>query len=143
VSAVRTALNLRRQRREEPEEKGDPVAWVLADHANPELEYVRRRYASELTTALREAFGGLSPDQRLVLRLHAVKGMTGDQIASTLQIHRATVVRWIARAREEILREATRSLRERTGVSSSELDSLIDALRSQVDLRLSQLLGSA
>jgi RNA polymerase sigma-70 factor (ECF subfamily) len=137
VVVVRIALHLRQQRREEPEATGDPVARILASQADPELDYIRRRYASELVEALRIAFATLSHDQRLVLRLHVLNGLTGDQIASVLQIHRATVVRWIRRAREDILRAAKQHLH----VPPSELESLGKLLHSQLDVSLSGLLA--
>src|SRR5262249_36728140 len=74
IAAVRTALNLRAQRREEPEESGYSFEHIFAAaRASTEVEYLRKRYAHEFTLALRAAFAALSPDQRLVLRLHLVK----------------------------------------------------------------------
>jgi RNA polymerase sigma-70 factor (ECF subfamily) len=142
VAAVRTALNLRQRRTEEAEAAGIPVARALTAGASPELDYVRRRYAGAFVEALRAAFGALSEEHRRVLRLHFARGFTGDQIAQTLQVHRATVVRWIRRAREDVLREAMRRLRESARVSDEEHASLLRALESQLELSCSQLLGS-
>jgi RNA polymerase sigma-70 factor (ECF subfamily) len=142
IAAVRTALNLRQRRREEPEASGIPVARALASRANPEVDYVRRRYSDAFVEALRAAFGALSEEQRRVLRLHFARGFTGDEIAQILQVHRATVVRWIRRAREDVLREAMRRLRESVRVSDEEHASLLSVLESQIDLSCSQLLGS-
>src|SRR5262249_17493104 len=99
------------------------------------------QYAESFTEAVRAGFAKLTPDQRLVLRLHALDGLTGDQIAATLQIHRATVVRWIARAREDIVREATKVLRERLRISPSELERVATLLGSRIELSVSQLLA--
>jgi RNA polymerase sigma-70 factor, ECF subfamily len=140
VAAVRTAINLRQQPRHEPEESGASVAAILATRTSPELDYMRKRYGAELASALRKAFAALSPDQRLVLHLHFSRGLTGDQIAGTLQIHRATVVRWIRGAREDVLRETSKYLREHLKISASERDSLVGILKSHVEMSLSQLL---
>lgn len=141
ITTVRTALNLRRARREEPVAAVDPVAGIFAVQLDPQRDYVRHRYADTIAEALRGAFQSLSADQRLVLRLHFVRGLTGDQISRALHIHRATVVRWIARAREDVLRETARRLRETAKLSETEQTSLLQDLQSQLDLSCSQLLG--
>lgn len=141
IATLRTALNLRAQRREEPEERGARVASILQARANPERDYLRQRYAGAFVDALRGALGTLRDEQRQVLRLHFAQGLTGEQIAQTMQVHRATVVRWIRRAREDVLREAMRRLQESTRISKEEHASLFSDLESQMDVTCSQLLG--
>lgn len=142
IVVVRAALRLR-HRAQAHDEAGEAAARLLGSAVTPELDLLRRRYAGEFAAAMREAFTRLSPDQRLVVRLSWREGLTGDQIASALHVHRATVVRWIASAREVILREATAHLCRETGMSQSEADSLVGVLQSHLDLTVSQLFGGS
>lgn len=91
--------------------------------------------------AIRGACGALRDEQRLILRLHFKQGLTGEQIADTLRVHRATVVRWIRRAREDVLRETMRRLRESVHIAEAEQAGVFRALESQIDVTCSQLLG--
>ena len=56
------------------------------------------------------------------------------------QVHPTTVSRWLAVAREHVLAETRRRLRERLGISASEIESLMRILPSQLGLSLERLL---
>jgi hypothetical protein len=63
--------------------------------------------------------------------------------ASNLTVHRATVARRIADARQSILRHAQQWLQQRFHLGSGELNSLIGFVRSELDLSISRLLQSS
>jgi RNA polymerase sigma-70 factor, ECF subfamily len=137
VVTLRLALDLRRRRTEElvadsPEPApGDEVV------VDAELDLLKRRYAGELNAAFRLAVGALTAEQRRLLRAHFVEGATLEQLASDSGVHRATVARWIAAARQEILAGARQKLGERLRVRPAELSSLLGVMRSRLDLSLS------
>lgn len=141
VAAVRAALGIRRNFNERPGVSVDEATLqAMPMGGTPELENIRHHCQRQFTAALTEAFATLSPQQRNVLRLHFAVGLTGEQIATKLSIGRATVVRWLARAREHLMRETRRLLRQRLGLGPAELDSFIHAALSQLDMSLSYLL---
>jgi RNA polymerase sigma-70 factor, ECF subfamily len=59
------------------------------------------------------------------------------ELAATLGVGRATVTRWIASARQEILASARRKLGEELSLRPAELESLMGLMRSRLDLSLS------
>ena len=139
ITATRTALNLLRtagERADAPLEEG------LAGSADPELELIKSQAGAEVAQALRRAIPELSADARTLLKLHYVDGLTMDQIAPMFQAHRATVARWIAKAREHLLSATRQALAARLGCSGREVDSLLGLARSQLEISLRQLLRS-
>jgi RNA polymerase sigma-70 factor (ECF subfamily) len=56
-------------------------------------------------------------------------------------VHRATVARWIAAARERLLDRTIALVQGRLKISAAELESLLAGLRSGLDVSLGALLG--
>jgi RNA polymerase sigma-70 factor (ECF subfamily) len=141
VIALRVAIDLRRQDDlvEDPEDATSDDSAT----ADPELGYVKRRYRKAFNDAFRRAAASLAAEQVELLRLHFVDGLTLDQLATKLGVHRTTVARRIAAAREAIADEARRLLRAELGASEAELESLAGVMQSQIELSLPGLLHSA
>ena len=135
VATVRTALNLRRGQRRaaQAEEHALPEALVTAD---PELAMLRDRYRGELSRATRDAFVLLTEAERTLLRLHVVEELSLDAMALLYRVGRSSVHRRLAAARERVLQETRGLLVERLKVDPAELDSLLELLRSQVDVSI-------
>lgn len=71
-----------------------------------------------------------------MLRLSLLEGLGIDAIARIYDLHRATVARRIARARESVAEGARRRLGEDARLAPSELASVTRACRSALDLSL-------
>lgn len=140
AAAVRTALNFRRSalRRTQAEEKALVEGAVTG--GDLELDYLRHRHQEDFRAALAEALAALPTRERTVLRLHFVEGLSLERIGAMYQTHKSTVSRWLARAREDVLAEVRQKLAERLQLSAEELQSLLRAVRSQLDASLSKLL---
>jgi len=138
VIALRAAIDLRRRNphavEDPPREQEDPAT------ADPETGYLKDRYREAFNTAFRGAVAALGSEQRELLRLHFVDGLTLDQLAARMGVHRATVARRVGAAREAVADEAHRLLHAALGASESELASLAWVMRSQIDLSLPGLL---
>lgn len=134
VSAVRVAQNKKRGKRLDTLEDVGPRAPV-ATGADPELAYLKERYAHEFAGAFRATLASLSPEQREVLRLHYIDGVSIDDVGARCGVSRATAARWLAKARERVLRETERRLKERLGASVASPASVIGLARSRIDLR--------
>jgi RNA polymerase sigma-70 factor (ECF subfamily) len=141
VVAVRMASNLHRRTRRETLEDSDRWARSPAITPSPELQVLRERYRSDFEAALTHALQALSTRDRTVLRLHSLEGMSLDQIAQMYQVHRATAARWIASTRKALVDDTQRRIREALALSSGELQSLMAAVRSDLDVSLHRLLG--
>jgi RNA polymerase sigma-70 factor (ECF subfamily) len=143
VVTVRTALNLLRRRNERLDDRMHAEDWQSpASPTDPELAHIKERYTRELAAAMSVGFAQLGSEQRHLLRLHFLEGITLDQLAASRGVHRSTVARHIAEARQAVLQAAQQCLRDRLQVDSAELDSLMGLARSGLDLSISRLLQS-
>jgi RNA polymerase sigma-70 factor (ECF subfamily) len=143
VMGVRVALDLKktaqiRERRECSLE--ERLIDALVEPAGDGTEQAFRLRVQE---ALRRAFAALSTRQRNMLRLHYVETLTIDQIAPLYSAHRATVARWLAQAREQILDSVSADLQQRFRLSRSEVHSILVGVRSNLELSILRLLGDA
>jgi RNA polymerase sigma-70 factor (ECF subfamily) len=111
--------------------------------ATPEEAAIRARYGEAFNTAFRDAFRALPSEDRLILRLHFAEGLNLDGLASALGFSRATAGRRIVTARTRLRDETLRLLAERLDASPEEVDSVLKALRSRLDITLGALVSAA
>lgn len=144
VAGARTALMMRRSQkraREVPAEDDDwSGALALISTSNPELELLKRQYATAFGEALRDAVAALEPRLRAALRMSFVDALSIDQIGSVYAVHRATAARWVQRACDEVFAKTRELLATRLALSATELDRMTALCRSQLEVSLSQLL---
>lgn len=105
-----------------------------------ELSYVRSSQREHLRAALRASFDALDPEDRAVLRYRFVDGLTLDQLATVLGVHRATAARWLARIREALLRGTRRHLCDALGLDRAAFESLVALVRSNLEITIGGLL---
>lgn len=144
VTALRALVDIARG------EQARKLEEVLADDdllgvAQPGGELASRYTRAELSRAVKQAFARavaeLAPRQRNFLRHAHVDALTLDQIAALYGIHRATVARTLAQARSELVAATRRALGDRLGLPDDELDSMVRAADSRIDLSLSRVLA--
>lgn len=142
MCAARLALHaLRdlRSRRDVTLEWSEALAQLTT--ADPLVEALRTRHASELGTALREACADLPRRHRAVVHLLFVEGASTDEVAAVYQVHRVTVWRWLQEAQERLrdgVRARLRSLAARDELSPEALVAWVD---DQIMLSLDQALA--
>lgn len=103
-----------------------------------EAQYLKTQYGPLFETAFADALRSLSVRQRNLLRRHLFDGLRIDDLALIHHVHRATVARWIERAREDLARYVYQQLSKQLGLQQKELQSLLRAIRSHIDLSLSK-----
>ena len=140
VVAARTAIDLARLREEDLLED-DSRANALPDPAaDPELAYLKQLYRNEFQQAFIEGIASISAEDRVLLKLHHVQGLSIDAIAALQQVHRATAARRLVKARDALL-ESTRSvLMQRLALGPSELESVFRLVESQLHVSLQRWL---
>jgi RNA polymerase sigma-70 factor, ECF subfamily len=143
VVAVRTAIRLRRDRRESASLPGQEVAPDISIPLDPELDYLKLRYRGTYEQALLAALAALSDRDALLLKLHYVDGLNIDRIGILYGVHRATVARWRSAARRQILASTREHLRRIFSLSDSEFDSLAALVRSQLTISIRTALSRA
>jgi RNA polymerase sigma-70 factor (ECF subfamily) len=142
VIATRTFIDLGRRKdraRETPENPADLDAIAPHDLA---LDLVKAEYRNAVAAALDEAARQLETGDRHVLRQHLVGGLTIDQIAAVLGIHRATAARRIAKAREQLAEKTRALVAERLDIGDAELAEIFGLVISKLDVSLRRLLES-
>lgn len=140
--AVRLTLNQRRDLgREEPSDDA-VLAELPLSGRDVELEYVRAQHRQDFTAAFRDALAGLEPRARNILRLSYVDRLSIDQIGAIYGAHRATAARWLNAARDELVASTRTRLAERLKLTTSDLDSLLGVLQSNLEVSLNRFLGA-
>ncbi len=138
VISLRAAIDLRRQggAAAAADERGrDEPAMP-----DPEIGYLKQRYRHAFNAAFRGAVEALDAEDRELLRLRFVDGLTQAEVAARLGVHRATVVRRLEAAQQAVNDGARRLLRAQLGASETELGSFVALMRSQIELSLPGLL---
>ncbi len=140
VVAVRLALSRLRGRRRHETPADDEALLDLPAPLEPELEHMRAQYRAEFKGAFQDALQKLDARERNLLRLQFVDDLTVDQIGVIYRVHRATAARWVARARETLFDETRKNLSVRLRLAPSQLTSILDLVRSHVDVSLLRFL---
>ncbi len=113
--------------------------WV-ASAARRIAQAIRGRDAVDFRGALTQALVGLGDRERMIYRLHVANGMTVEMIARVYRVSDATIARWLAKARDSVIRETQRLLHEEVTLSAAEFESVAARVVSQLDLSVSQIL---
>jgi RNA polymerase sigma-70 factor (ECF subfamily) len=145
VTALRALVDIARS------EKARKLEELLADDdllgmpsLGPDVSsrYSREQISRAIKHAFAKAVAALGPRQRNFLRHAQVDGLTLDQIAALYSVHRATVARTLAQARQEITDATRRELGQALGIAEDSLDSIVRGADSRIDLSLSRVLKS-
>jgi RNA polymerase sigma-70 factor, ECF subfamily len=143
VVATREALRVlpRAQRSERHAAASDEqLAGLTASDDDPEVGYLKRHYRDEFKQAFHVAVAALDARERLLLRQHALDGLSIDQLAALHGVHRATAARQVHSARDAVLAATRRELTRRLRLSPRALASVMRLIHSQLDLSLPRVL---
>ena len=143
VTATREFIDLTR-RKDRMRERGadDEELGALLAPTDVGLEAIKAEYRAAVKTAMFDAVHELEAGDRHLLRQHLGAGLTIDQLAVVLGIHRATVARRIARAREQLAERCRALVAERLGLSPGELVDVYTLVRSRLELSFATLLAT-
>jgi RNA polymerase sigma-70 factor, ECF subfamily len=142
VIVMRTALALLRVARD-PRLANDIDALdrLISPALGPDANVVKARYRDRLQAALNGALVMLSDHEKTLLRLHFIDGLGVDAIGRIYHVHRATSARWLVNLRKQVLHQVRRTLDLSCNPSSSELRSLVDLLKGEIEISLRAILG--
>jgi RNA polymerase sigma-70 factor, ECF subfamily len=140
VIAIRDALTqLRRRQRLVP---ADDHLWELASPTvDPALALLKQQSAHLIKAAFHAGLAALSPRQRNLLRQHLIDGLSIDELGAIYQIHRVTAARWLSAARADLWAHTRRQLRQTLGLSDSAIGTMLDEIRSTLDLSIERALA--
>ena len=138
VAAARNALNMARDDAADWRHRTSTTAEAVA--IAPEQHFLEDRYREDVNDAIRFAFGSLEPQTRNILRMHYVDGLGLGELGALYGVHKSTMSRRIAKARDKVLHRTCERLSEQLSAPSADVASLIELLRSQIDITLSRVL---
>jgi RNA polymerase sigma-70 factor (ECF subfamily) len=142
VTATRLFLDLAKRKDRVREMPSDDSAIAALPHpADLGLEYVMLEYRSAVTTAIAHAAHLLPPGDRHLLRQHFVNGLTIDELAVAIGIHRSTAARRIAKAREQLSALVREQLA--TTLAPDKLDEIFGLVISRLDVSIGKLLATS
>lgn len=108
---------------------------------DPEAALVAGVHGAVFRQALMIAFAeGLDEEERRLLRMIHIDGLSARQVGAVLGLHRVTVQRRIAGATERLREHTLRVLRQRFGLAEREISTLIRSLLGRFEVTLSRLL---
>ncbi|WP_224372614.1 sigma-70 family RNA polymerase sigma factor [Hyalangium versicolor] len=142
ITAVRIATRQRMAEKPAPDREAETIFKALpAPGLDAELDLIKRRYHADFKAAVREAFSGLSDDERHLLRLYFVDQLSTYELATLYRVNQGTISRWLKSARQTVYEETRRRLQSRLGLTTRDFKSFLAVLDSQLELSISQLLG--
>jgi RNA polymerase sigma-70 factor (ECF subfamily) len=140
VTAVRESIDLLRKVRREAPVEDNVLIDLAAPAGDQEMAYLKRVYREEFKAAFQHALAALTTRERNVLRHHLLDGLNIDQIGAIYSVHRATVARRIAHARETLLSATRTALMEKLRVDQTEFESIMRLIQSRLDISIHQFL---
>lgn len=142
ASAVRAAISVLRSRKREHLHQQDLWAAAPTIGIDPTIDHLRPRLQVEFRAAFEAALHSLETRERNLLRHHFLDGLSSDELAALYRVHRATAFRWLARARARLLAKTRHALAARLSLRSSELDSIMRLVDSQLEVSVARLFGA-
>jgi RNA polymerase sigma-70 factor (ECF subfamily) len=112
----------------------DALFDALAPPTDPVLSAVKKNAAVAFKAAFVAALGALDRRDRTILRLHILDGLSIDEIAPMYSVHRATIARWIAAAKDTVLAATKKALMRDLQIDAREVESLIGLVQSRIEL---------
>lgn len=140
VRVIATRELIRQINRGRKEQPIEPILDRLEVATAPELSLLRAKHGADIAAAVRAALAGLDERERALLRYSVVDGWTVDQVGELYGVHRATAARWIAAARDVLGTRIRAEVAARLAIDEREVDSLIDLVRSRIDVSLERVL---
>ncbi|HEY5961693.1 MAG TPA: sigma-70 family RNA polymerase sigma factor [Polyangiaceae bacterium] len=141
VVIKRCSLNLKRSQRPDQKDGSDDQLelQLVATGNNPEMDYLRTRYAFEFKRSFRAAVKELGARDTLVLKMVVCEGARMHEVADCFGVNRVTVTRWMSDIRQQLLAATQGNLQRELRVNRSEFESIVRLVASSLDLTLSCL----
>lgn len=141
IVAARLVVDLSRRQREQFETLGSDEVLLarITEEDGPELAFLRAEYRAKFKTAFGRAFAALDDNERTLLRLRFIDGLRLDEIARITGVHRVTVSKALARARDRLGAALTADLAE--SLHGDDPAAALALIRSRLSLSFERLLA--
>ena len=137
--ATRLAIDQARSARPAGAPPEDAQSGAFID---PELDYLKARYARAFHAALERALTALSARERALLKLCYLDNAVPAAIARMYAVSTRTAQRWLLDARQRVLELTRAELTHALALRPAELDSLLELMTSRMHVTLQRVLGT-
>jgi len=143
VAAMRHALDeVKRPQAVNSQDNDELLAMIVDGGESPERKTMVAAIQPAVQSALVDAMGILSSRDRTLLHMFFSEGMNIEEIGQIYGIHRATVARQLKEIRERMLAHVRAKVETTLGANPEDVDSLVYAVRSQIQISLWRLAAS-
>jgi RNA polymerase sigma-70 factor, ECF subfamily len=105
-----------------------------------EITFIRERYRSAASDALRNAIAALEPRERLLLAYYYYDELTLKEIGQMFAVHEATVSRWITKVQKRTRKLVEKSLLRDHNFNRQEVSEAIALAAEEMDISVSEYL---
>jgi RNA polymerase sigma-70 factor (ECF subfamily) len=123
------------------EEELGTIVDRLWGRDDPEHDALLRRHRPEIQAIVRDAVQSMAPDDRMLLKLGVVDGVSTVKLGPRIGLNQSTVWRKLDRIKRDLNQAIHDHLKKRFNLSTRDLESMMNALRSSLDLSISQIFG--
>jgi RNA polymerase sigma-70 factor, ECF subfamily len=143
VATAREAANIQGGEQGSEYQDGVLVDALVQMGADPEFVAAKLEHQAEFRLALGDCLQALGAREKTLLRMNFLDQMNIDEIGVVYRVHRATVARWLAAIRGQVLECVCQRLSIKLRSSPSEVASLVRLVRSEIDLSVARFLVEA
>jgi RNA polymerase sigma-70 factor, ECF subfamily len=104
-----------------------------------ELEYLKKTYGEAFRSAFKIALAGLPAEDRLLLKQRFRHGLTVEDLGRMHSVHAGTISRWVAAARERLVKATHAEMMRALKVDRAEVASIMRMIHSRLDITLTSL----
>lgn len=142
VSATRLRIDSERRKSDKHDSiDGSSLERIeKAVSADMELSFLKQRYRAVFKEVFQQVLRELSSEQRNLLRLSVVEGLSATQIARSHGVDRATAKRWLVKVRAALLDGTEKGLAARLGVEEQEVRSVLRMVRTGLEVSMQRVL---
>lgn len=145
VVLAREALALQKQsklQRGPSHDWMDALVEVAAPSEDPESATLKADLWAQVRAALKRAAGSLPSKERALLRQHLALGMSIEVLSPVYGVHRATIARWIAAAKDEFVARFHAEMQANLGLRRPELASVYALVQNRLDIGLASVFAT-
>jgi RNA polymerase sigma-70 factor (ECF subfamily) len=135
---VASRLAVDERRRARPPEQPLPEA-VLGHAPHGELELLAADVRPSFRAAFRRTIEVLQPQERAILRLRYLHGLSVTELAKMQGVHRVTMSRNLTALRQRLLSGIVAAIAHSDGLTPREAEDVLRQVRSRLDMTLSVL----
>ena len=143
LKAVATTLAIDESRKGQPDKHGDDdvLANTASGETGAESKLLHQQQKHHFNAAFRQALTQLTPQDRTVLRMRFVDGLTAEEIGKAFNVHRTTATRWLEKVQKDVMEATHALLAANAGLATSEIRSILRAVQPSLSDRISRLLA--